>query len=154
MKRRRKSEDEGDERERTGGAESVLPDESITDVDVALAGTLQDNGSRRQSEVTTTIEQPQPALEGTTVATFSLPSASQKQTNLLRYLFAAEPVLDQRYGYTDLSSIHQCDAGESDLWEEMGGRVWTEAPTPAHLALDADAMTECVGFQTRFATLD
>lgn len=70
------------------------------------------------------------------------PSSSIKQNDLLRYMFASGPVLDLRYGYTDTASIRQCDSGESDLWEEMGGEVWTEAPSSAHLSLDQETIAE------------
>jgi hypothetical protein len=38
--------------------------------------------------------------------------------------------------------MRQCDAGESDLWEEMGGAVWREAPSAAHAAIQDDTLAE------------
>jgi hypothetical protein len=65
-----------------------------------------------------------------------------RQNGLLCYMFAPEAVCDLRHGYNDLSSIRQCQAGESDLWEEMGGSVWSESPSAAISDLDQEAMNE------------
>lgn len=71
-------------------------------------------------------------------------SASSKQNDLLSYLFSPGPLHDTRYGYNDSASLRQCEAGESDLWEELGGQVWSEEATSANLAMDQEAMTEYV----------
>jgi hypothetical protein len=69
-------------------------------------------------------------------------TALQKQQELLRYLLAAEPVLNSEWGYTDVSSIQLCKAGQSDLWEEAGGQVWDEPPTQTHLGLTDNQIRE------------
>jgi hypothetical protein len=59
-------------------------------------------------------------------------------------MFASEAVTHSLWDYNDLSSIRQCDLGESDLWEEMGGQVWKEAPSSVHASLEDDALHEYV----------
>lgn len=59
-------------------------------------------------------------------------------------MFASEAVRHSQCDYNDLASIRQCDLGESDLWEEMGGQVWREAPSTAHAALEDEGLQEYV----------
>lgn len=151
VKRRRKSSDEGDEREIIGSAPPVpVPGSRQTRNGLEdyqnQTVLIQDSG---------VVEQPSPPRPLSQPANEALPisrtlsdtaSGSSKQANLLRYLFAPEPVLDLRYGYNDTASIQLCDTGQSDLWEEMGGDVWTEESSSAHLNMDQDAINEYVLF--------
>ena len=67
---------------------------------------------------------------------------SEKQANLVRYLLSPIPVTHNHFGYTDLSSMEQCDAGAGDLWEEQRGKVWSEEATEAHSELTDVGMRE------------
>ena len=69
-------------------------------------------------------------------------SASDKQHNLLRFLFCPEAVQDLRWGYNDLQDAELCAAGNSDLWESLGGRVYQEAPSEAHLSIPDEGLNE------------
>ncbi|EIW70020.1 hypothetical protein TREMEDRAFT_30253, partial [Tremella mesenterica DSM 1558] len=60
---------------------------------------------------------------------------SVQQSDLLKYLFSPTAVHHHDWQYTDLDSLRVCDQRESDLWEEMGGHVWVEQPSQAHLKL-------------------
>lgn len=150
LKRRRKSSDEGEERE---GAVASRP-QSTSDLSdgrngievtpgwTALAqDALVDEQTIAQPRHTSS-ERTQPTQIAIARPTQS--SAMEKQDNLLGYLFAPEPVLDDRYGYTDNASIRQCESRESDLWEEMGGEVWRERASTPHLEMDRDAINEYV----------
>lgn len=57
-------------------------------------------------------------------------------------MFAPEAITHSHFDYNDVSDIRQCDVGECDLWEQMGGQVWSEAASAAHLALPDDHLTE------------
>lgn len=39
------------------------------------------------------------------------------------------------FGYGDIPSVEQRQAGSSDLWEEQGGDVWNQEPTEVHAGL-------------------
>lgn len=138
VKRRRKSGDEGVER----ASPSRQDSESLSAPTTEATGGYRVD--RRDSE-TTLAQTRSDGLQATTAVESDSSLAStplSKQNDLLRYLFSPEPVLDLQYGYNDLSSMRQCEMGESDLWEEMGGKVWTEAPGATIASLDQDAMTE------------
>ncbi|OXB38805.1 hypothetical protein J007_01408 [Cryptococcus neoformans] len=66
----------------------------------------------------------------------------EQQHDLIRYLLSPYPVLTSVLGYSDVASIESCKRGESDLWEEMGGKVWEEGPSEAHKSLAADELTK------------
>lgn len=151
VKRRRKSSDEGDEREIIGSAPPVpVPDSHQTRNGLGGYQTqtvlIQDSGVVEQPSPPRPLSQPSNEVLPISRTLSQTVSGSSKQANLLRYLFAPEPVLDLRYGYNDSTSIQLCDTGESDLWEEMGGDVWTEEPSSAHLGTDQDAINEYVLF--------
>ncbi|KIY34418.1 hypothetical protein I305_03200 [Cryptococcus gattii E566] len=67
---------------------------------------------------------------------------SEKQHGLIRYLLSPYPVLIPVLGYSDVASIESCKQGQSDLWEEMGGKVWEEEPSEAHKSMKADELTK------------
>lgn len=136
VKRRRKSNDEGDEKT----PPSRLESESLSGAVDRIVGSRAPS----ISETDPITERPSMVQDPVDSDTSRASSHMAKQNDLLRYLFAPEAVADSRYGYNDLSSIWQCDAGESDLWEEMGGRVWSEPPSGAIANLDQDAINECV----------
>ena len=69
-------------------------------------------------------------------------SASEKQANLLRYMFCPEAVEDLRWGYNDVQDIELCASGNSDLWESQGGRVYQEEPSEAHLSIPDEGLNE------------
>lgn len=155
MKRRRKSSDEGEESRGESAGEVHVHGHvgseitqgrgsSHTDIGNGL-GRMHSNGE--PDSVGPSLQPSMPTRNESTEVTPTLPlslssSSSAKQNDLIRYLFAPNPVLDLRYGYNDTASIRQCEIGESDLWEEMGGDVWTEAPSSAHLAMDQEAINE------------
>lgn len=60
---------------------------------------------------------------------------SEKQANLVRYMLSPTAVTHHHLGYSDLSSIEGCEAGITDIWEEQGGRVWSDDPSEAHAGL-------------------
>ncbi|KIS00878.1 hypothetical protein L804_02301 [Cryptococcus deuterogattii 2001/935-1] len=66
----------------------------------------------------------------------------EKQHGLIRYLLSPYPILSTVLGYSDVASIESCKQGQSDLWEEMGGKVWEEEPSEAHKSLTADELTK------------
>ncbi|OXG21701.1 hypothetical protein C366_01384 [Cryptococcus neoformans Tu401-1] len=66
----------------------------------------------------------------------------EQQHDLIRYLLSPYPILTSVLGYSDVASIESCKRGESDLWEEMGGKVWEEGPSEAHKSLAADELTK------------
>lgn len=66
----------------------------------------------------------------------------EKQHDLIRYLLSPYPILTPVLGYSDVASIESCKRGESDLWEEMGGKVWEEEPSEVHKSLEADELTK------------
>ena len=71
-------------------------------------------------------------------------SASEKQQNLLRFLFSPEAVEDLQYGYNDIADIELCAAGDSDLWESQDGKVYREAPSEAHMSIPDEGLSEYV----------
>jgi hypothetical protein len=143
IKRRRKSIDEGEESEVIHGSQMTRQDEMIPNgAESQSSGPIPNRFDSAVEHLPHSTHseavRPLPMLH---VNSQTL-SPSSKQNNLLCYLFAPGAVLDLRYGYDDTASIRQCETGESDLWEEMGGEVWTEAPSPAHLSMDQDAINE------------
>lgn len=66
----------------------------------------------------------------------------EKQHGLIRYLLSPYPILSPVLGYSDVASIESCKQDQSDLWEEMGGKVWEEEPSEAHKSLTADELTK------------
>ncbi|WVR05392.1 hypothetical protein IAU60_002406 [Kwoniella sp. DSM 27419] len=80
---------------------------------------------------------------------------SEKQQNLIQYLFAPYPITSLEYGFTDMSSIRACHERHDDLFEEAGGKLWSISPSEAHLRLAHDEelareLTEDL-FETFFA---
>ena len=71
-------------------------------------------------------------------------SHSQKQQNLLLYLFHPCAVTNNNWRYSDVASLEACEAGRSDLWEENDGRVWSEPPGEMHSRLTDEHRNECV----------
>ena len=73
---------------------------------------------------------------------FSGQRPSERQANLIKYLFSPTPVMHHDFGYSDISSVEQCQAGLADLWEEQGGDVWVEPPTEMHAIMTVPQMSE------------
>ncbi|KAL7424222.1 hypothetical protein Q5752_001808 [Cryptotrichosporon argae] len=61
-------------------------------------------------------------------------SSREKQDDLLRYLFCPTPVTSAGL-WSDAAAMGLARDGQSDLWEEMDGRVWDEPASVAQLAL-------------------
>jgi hypothetical protein len=57
-------------------------------------------------------------------------------------MFAPEAITHSHFDYSDVSNMRQCDCGEFDIWEEMGGQVWSEVASTAHLSLADDHLSE------------